>query len=576
MYSDAAPNSPALALQLTFEGPAGGRIGTSVTSYHGNANVIPHSRILSGPQIDTFFDPLGGDSWRQDEHDFGASSQVSPVKHDVLIKEREERIASLLVGDNNIQVWLDFTTKILKLLFDILGFDISDADGLPDVALELWNNDDIRAAITAFGEEDASDAPLPEVVENRMINFTTVCWAQRKFNEVYKAVSDIAFWIWLNLVNGIGKLLRAIHDAIDRFVTLVDELRRTLDHDPENHRQAALVVSWAGGSVSQYSNVPLLIGPTASTQDFTVRLQPPPSRKAATVTISCSELSAFELSNTSFTFPKGDTSSRTLSVRCITQPTRFSPRIEFRFGSAAGNGIVAGLDPKVQSIGKRPENIAFDLDEPTQTQKLTLWMHAIIDRPDTVTLELAEVLVVDDPAPTKKLKIEFQGGVSALSFNRQGDTQHKSNEIDVLVSLVPKDPLPLMSWETSPTRSSLLGGEKRKVVEAVGVQTRSMRARSSVAVRGTHTTTITMVQAGKGDSYIISDQRGARQPWGRVLIDGGVTGTCPRIYNALRRLTGRANIADVILDALICTHYDDDHIRGSIDDGQTTFISQQS
>jgi hypothetical protein len=92
--------------------------------------------------------------------------------------------------------------------------------------------------------------------------------------------------------------------------------------------------------------------------------------------------------------------------------------------------------------------------------------------------------------------------------------------------------------------------KKRKrviVTPAITPPSRSPRLKGDVALLGTHWMRITMVRAGKGDSYILSDHIGiSNDDWKYILIVGGkeVSGdrTWSKIKQAMKALTGKTDL----------------------------------
>ena len=71
-----------------------------------------------------------------------------------------------------------------------------------------------------------------------------------------------------------------------------------------------------------------------------------------------------------------------------------------------------------------------------------------------------------------------------------------------------------------------------------------------------------MIRAGKGDSYIISNQE-KNKSFEHVLVDGGCAGIDKRIIEAITMLH-KGQKGDFKFKAVSCTHYDDDHIHGDL------------
>lgn len=193
-------------------------------------------------------------------------------------------------------------------------------------------------------------------------------------------------------------------------------------------------------------------------------------------------------------------------------------------------------------------------------------MNAIIDPGQTVTVKLSDV-TSEDPDPTT----ELQFSPSTLKFTRVNDFQHRSLEQEVKVTAQKKKKKttttpsldvaitsPLDHVIEGPLVGDGDGDNKAKVLQADdkddddGAPT----IKKKVTMPITHTTIITMFRAGKGDSYILSDQNGKANDWAHALIDGGPLLGFAKIGLAMEELKITK------FNMINCTHYDDDHIGG--------------
>jgi beta-lactamase superfamily II metal-dependent hydrolase len=111
-------------------------------------------------------------------------------------------------------------------------------------------------------------------------------------------------------------------------------------------------------------------------------------------------------------------------------------------------------------------------------------------------------------------------------------------------------PLPLTTQPTQPTQPS----RKRKEIGATNAQ-QGLEKKARVAINLTHRVKITMVQAGKGDCYVVSETAGDQTR--HLLVDGGIDGTWKaHLQPTLTQMTvGK-------LSGVVCTHFDADHIQG--------------
>jgi hypothetical protein len=222
------------------------------------------------------------------------------------------------------------------------------------------------------------------------------------------------------------------------------------------------------------------------------------------------------------------------------------------------------MDPKAQKINLNPDTICLTADNVNDRVTIRVSFDAILD--STSTDEILEItddtVPSEDPDITRKLAFNQ----NSFAFRRQSNLNHSSNIQELVVRLVPKDPPPSgREGPGLPTIVRPLPGApkspgKFKKLKAMD-RSHPYQTRAKVSENATHITAITMVSAGKGDSYIVSDQVGSSSTAVpvRMLVDGGYKGT----WNAdLKDILTSLGISRGKLDAVQCTHFDADHIEG--------------
>jgi hypothetical protein len=297
---------------------------------------------------------------------------------------------------------------------------------------------------------------------------------------------------------------------------LINRFRTWLDTPPEpplTKKKADLTVEWLGQRVTPVSAIPFRIGPSASTQDIQVAIFPP-SAAPTTVSIIPSDptieivIPATKILN----FTAGDIIPKPVTVRVKAILTSARPaQVTFLLNGGGSAGTTAGLDPRLQGITVSPENISIG-NGPDDFASLSVTLDAIIDSPSAAVVTMAEV-TQDDPDPSKKLRFE----PVQLPAQRLSPATHTSPPTVFKVRLVPRTTM-------NPIRGPL-DDKKRKLADAVvtdgpASSTRS-KNKAKISIDTNHFTTISLISAGKGDSYIISDSFGTGTAWTRMLVDEG-------------------------------------------------------
>lgn len=199
-----------------------------------------------------------------------------------------------------------------------------------------------------------------------------------------------------------------------------------------------------------------------------------------------------------------------------------------------------------------PDSVSLSLDVEDDKIILDVYYYAILDpSADPVVVSFSDVTDPDDdPDSSKMLNFEPE----RMTFRREGNKTHKTTPQQLTISLKDRPPEEAAVARGAVPAPMVVTRSKRKLAQAQDNKNNVKKAK--VAVVATHITSITMIQAGKGDCYLISDQQGNAAVAKTMLVDGGVAGTWARLRDVL---TAR-NID--VLDAVQCTHYDADHVSG--------------
>jgi hypothetical protein len=577
MYNGPDPNSPALAAQFIF-----GLEGISPTTNYGNASVVYRNRIVTIADMN-LFQPIPV-SQNQDSLPVIAAliiSDTAPLR-DSRILARETRIKDAH-DDESAKIWIDFGVGLFNILLGVVGFNLDNDDlaSLEELVYELWESEIVRAALVAFanvnpGSDPSKPTPNPNDVTPLVVNVAEATAEAGKLTTFGKTIPSIGWWEWMEFLDkfedpaaGEAFLQDNVGQSIMQFVDLVTSQLQKIQADRKINGRPGLSVTWTGGPVRKNSMIPLRAGATASPQTLSVSLNPPSYNGPVKVTVTTESVGVFELSphldgdmgSASFTFQEGDGASQPLNVRALLPATQKEmPWLEFCMAALTGDGIMAGFDPRLQKVIMTPDVVSLNPADQSDKAKITVSMAAIIDVGEAITVTMLDEAVPpgNDPAPTKELKFD-RTLVTFLSPQQR--LTHASNAEKVWVFLENK---PSATDGTDPIIVAPVVINKRKRAEGQGNDDSNYNSSVAVAVADPHETIITMVRAGKGDSYIVSDRlgpEGPSNPWKRLLIDGGVRGTWPRIEAALENLT-EVDIGATTLDALICTHYDHDHING--------------
>ncbi|KAK9559910.1 hypothetical protein V6Z77_005544 [Aspergillus fumigatus] len=321
-----------------------------------------------------------------------------------------------------------------------------------------------------------------------------------------------------SVVIALGRIyfaIRALLDAIEEY-----EKKKK-----KSQRPVVLLVTFDGAPITLSNSEPVPLRVGGASQTIYVALVPPSINGSVTVFIEPSDLSSILLSANLLVFPEGDTSPRPVAITCVRAP----------------------------STRQRPVSLSLDVEDDKII--LDVYYYAILDpSADPVVVSFSDVTDPDDdPDSSKMLNFEPE----RMTFRREGNKTHKTTPQQLTISLKDRPPEEAAVARGAVPAPMVVTRSKRKLAQAQDNKNNVKKAK--VAVVATHITSITMIQAGKGDCYLISDQQGNAAVAKTMLVDGGVAGTWARLRDVL---TAR-NID--VLDAVQCTHYDADHVSGLLD-----------
>ncbi len=314
-----------------------------------------------------------------------------------------------------------------------------------------------------------------------------------------------------------------------------------------------LAVYFDGKTVGPRTEVPVRVEKDGGGQGqpLEVQLFPPARGGPCTVSITTTD-PAINTDPTELVFPDGDIDRQSVTVRATSlRTTKLQPRVLFRTDrSPASSAVAVLIDEKEQNLILAPTQPTLS-DQGEDSFTLLVTYAAILDEGQMPEVKLTDETSSDeDPLPSKMLRIE----PDVVPFARVRNDSHMSLVGYVTVSLVDKPAgTPSGTPSRGPGRVLLQEKRKRKTVLATDPEDRKKRSR--VTIDFAQTVTITMVQAGKGDCFIISET--VNRNTSRLLIDGGIKGTWKNhLQPTLTRLGANW------LRGVNCTHFDDDHING--------------
>jgi hypothetical protein len=601
IYSEPAVDCPTLALSVTFD-QVTSSVGHSIAvTYLDNCTVKYVNRNIS-VAASNLIRPL---TKAKVAHVEAAGSHESSihVQGEIFEATTEDDVTDIVTmesttdDENPVEIWIRFTKRMLSIIIRVLGLDVDDDDVLDAFARKIWAIDSIRSIITAFGNrstdllpvimanreyidelhekwsntspgdllpiiianreyidklrEQGSNTPLgdlpdgfsPEGLAEDILGFFMAIIFGGLFLAFIKCVR-LGMWSFLKIVSRFGgPWAAAVFITLLGFVylveasTAVDDLNHELDINRATRSRPGINLQFDSAPIENKFQIPLRLG--GAGQTIKVSLIPPAMDNDTEVAISSLQMGV-AVSPSTLTFPVGSTDRQDVVVTATGIPAD-AYAVVFKLPNST-QGIKAAFDVREQAVKIDSEELAISVDQPVATMKV--YLDAIVDPDQTVVVNITDLTPDINPEPGKVFGLT----PSQLTFRRTSNRRHRGTVQTVAATF---SPLPLVP----PTSN------KRKDIEAAGVGV-AKKSRTKVITKDTtHTTLITMIRAGKGDSYIVSDREGgATDLWSRMLIDGGAGGTWPRIQYAMNSL-GMIGLLRAF-DAVVVTHYDDDHING--------------
>ncbi|KAH2916623.1 hypothetical protein KXW73_004141 [Aspergillus fumigatus] len=498
-------------------------------------------------------------------------------------------------------IWINFIIQLLCIILEaILAISLG-GEEIREVVVLLWEARSIRLIITdlvtLFQNLPQSDRPATEpsvLMENLMsrpalnrplvVTEVDISSAVDVSHQIIALLFEIArqglllrllqslpalswksrLWMMAQVVPGVGEVIIAasvvialgrIYFAIRALLDALEEYEKK--KKKKSQRPVALLVTFDGATITLSNSEPVPLRVGGASQTIYVALVPPSINGSVTVFIEPSDLSSILVSANLLVFPEGDTSPRPVAITCVRAPsTRQRPYLYVWTSLGARvSAAKVNLDPREQRLIMDPDSVSLSLDVEDDKITLDVYYYAILDpSADPVVVSFSDVTDPDDdPDSSKMLNFEPE----RMTFRREGNKTHKTTPQQLTISLKDRPPEEAAVARGAVPAPMVVTRSKRKLAQAQDNKNNVKKAK--VAVVATHITSITMIQAGKGDCYLISDQQGNAAVAKTMLVDGGVAGTWARLRDVL---TAR-NID--VLDTVQCTHYDADHVSGLLD-----------
>ncbi|KFY97689.1 hypothetical protein V500_01959 [Pseudogymnoascus sp. VKM F-4518 (FW-2643)] len=621
MYTDPDVDANALCSSWTFNGNPKGSGPTSLQTIHGNAEIATDRRFVSAGRIPKYIpqNPIEdntlviGNIGVDQSINFETPSGVdTPPPPDHTVKEGDRlfrdivRLEALSLGEqleleeDVSDVWIDFIVDMFIIVIDILiGLEVKNLTAFRHVAQKLWQLQILRAVITAF-----STVP-PSLLEDLMRGTyvrpagslhpsnseriltdndlaAKVCDLTMQVKELdllslLLEVVEMSTWCILKfeakLIPILGQIYLITSFVVDlaRFATAIHRLQTRLAAIEESKKSTpALRVTFHGVPVSTTAPIPLLAYGQAW-QEISVRLDPPSTNGLVRVFITPTDKIATELDVDYLDFSQGSTTGKPVRVRAKAKPSsKATPQVSFSTSSSTilRNDTLAALDIREQSIVLNPSQGSIYVLKPQDKLTVKVSMFAILDGPTTIYFE-DSTKAEDDPAPLKKFKFT----PDSLDFDRPvNPTKHFNGTKDVEITLINKNVVPEDQLKPHgddevhrglPVGDPMVGKDKKATAKNDRrpnpyPNTRARARDLAISITDTHSARIVMFQAEKGDSYLVSNRTGTTGAWSKhMLIDGGHGRTAWDNMKPLLPTLGAG-----VLDVVICTHSDQDHISG--------------
>ncbi|RHZ63818.1 hypothetical protein CDV55_105425 [Aspergillus turcosus] len=568
MYSIPDPDSPALITMWTFEHGDRGRL--KLLSMHGNAQVGYYQRIVSFNQLPTLKTvpryELGG-------HFSGSQNMPKSLLPAIVPALPEDTI------DQSV-AYLDFAFDMFAIILDIcLDIGYADAYACRHLITAIWAIERVRMNLILLGnisptvlkampdvvhvdpktrkppahprqaEEILDDLDVLDLVAETFMDFKRLGMLSSALSRIPKLSYWTTFRFLTNFTPPIGQIWLAIKLGLSasRVTQAVLRLQERLNEDRTNLEPPAIHIKMANESVVG-RDVPLCIG--GAEQTLQVLMDPVSHKGSVTVTITPYDNSVLSASPPTLTFEQGESGPKDFTVSALTARKDFT-----RPYVAVKSSVVADGKPQKVFISERDQGVNITPDETTVEEssandsvRVEVSMAAILDSSASGSVDVLltdDTSADDDPDTTKKLEFKDDNGnvITKLTFSRQSAWSHDSKKLGVNIKMVPKTSLQTTEIGKAPVSSDDdRGADKYKKMKGW--------------INPTHITRITMVAAGKGESFLIADKFGPNTEK-LMLVDGGNTGTWLRSLSSI--------VASRTLNVVSCTHIDQDHIAGLIE-----------
>ncbi|RHZ63056.1 uncharacterized protein CDV56_105546 [Aspergillus thermomutatus] len=597
MYGSPAVDAPGLTANWTFEADAD---NVSSPTLSGNAEIITYSRPLveaSPPQLLTIA------AYQQPGY-----KPLPPRVSDLMLRPTPPVNALGLpirpaveveIDPELALIWINFVLQLICIILEaVLAIDL-EGEEIREVVILLWETESIRLIITGlvtlFQNLPQSDPPATEPsvlteslmsrpalnrplvaseidtssavdVSHQIIALLFEIARQGLLLSLLRSLPALSWksrlWMMAQVVPGVGEVIIAANVVIT-LGRIYFAIRALLDALEEYEKKktpqlpAALLVTFDGAPIilSNSDPVPLRVG--GASQTIYVALVPPSTNGSVSVFIEPSDPLSILVSGNILVFPEGDSSPQPVAITCVKPPTtkqRPYLYVWTSLGARAGAAKV-NLDPREQRLIMDPDSVSLSMDVEDDKITLDVSFYAILDpSTDPVIVSFSDVTDKDDDPDSSKM-LDFEP--ERMIFLREGNQTHNTTPQKLTISLKDRPPEEAEVVGGAVPAPMVVTRSKRKLAQAQDNNNNVKRAK--VAVVATHITNITMIQAGKGDCYVISDQQGNAAVAKTMLVDGGVAGTWARLHDVLTAL----NID--VLDAVQCTHYDSDHVSGLIE-----------